>query len=205
MRYPRRQRTFIGRFEKHGSAHDARTGACWTASIECRSNVEPSSQINGDRSNGLRSGRRSHGRHADVVTWSCAGAQQGISVIASKRNKRARTTRQAAQIGMLAPVVAGARMVRMTTRADFSPLGAMSLEKAMAFNAASTSMAVAACQAYVKSWAVLAAFWMPGRSTLWDRYRAAETEMARLATAVVDAPVRPIHKVVLANSRRLGR
>jgi hypothetical protein len=106
---------------------------------------------------------------------------------------------------MLAPVVAGARIAKMTNTADFSPLGAMSLEKTMAFNAAATSMALAAGQAYVKSWGVLANFWMPGRGTLLDRSRVAQASMAKLATAVIEAPVRPIHKVVLANSRRLGR
>ena len=124
---------------------------------------------------------------------------------ASIRKKSARTARQATQIGMLAPVVAGARIARMTAASDFSPLGTMSVEKAMAFNAAATSIALAAGQAYMKSWGVLATFWMPGRGTLLDRSRAAQASMAKLAADVIEAPVRPIHKVVLANSRRLGR
>lgn len=119
--------------------------------------------------------------------------------------KRTRAARQAAQIGLLAPVVASARIARMANAADFSPLAAMSLEKATAFNAAATSVAFAAGQACMKSWGVLATFWMPGRGTLLDRSRAAQASMAKLAADVIEAPVRPIHKVVLANSRRLGR
>ena len=123
----------------------------------------------------------------------------------SNGKKRSRAARQAAQIGMLAPVVAGARIAKMTSAGDFSPLAAMSLEKAMAFNTAATNIAFAAGQAYMKSWGVLATFWMPGRGTLLDRSRKAQASMANLAAAVIEAPVRPIHKVVLANSRRLGR
>src|SRR6478752_1213461 len=123
----------------------------------------------------------------------------------STRKTRTRAARQAAQIGMLAPVVAGARIARMTSAGDFSPLAAMSLEKAMAFNTAATSIAFAAGQAYMKSWGVLATFWMPGTRTLMDRSRTAQASMAKLAAAVLEAPVQPIHKVVLANSRRLGR
>jgi hypothetical protein len=120
-------------------------------------------------------------------------------------NKQTRVAKQAMEIAALAPVVASARLARVTATGNYGALGKMGTEKFTAFTAATVGMMFAGTAVFTRSAFVLANAWSPWGGT-------AKQRMARIQSAMVDAPadvvrgaLTPVRKKVVANSKRLGR
>lgn len=118
---------------------------------------------------------------------------------------RGRVARQVAQVAALSPVVASARLARVAVSGDYQKLGAMGVEKATTFTAATIGMMFSGAAAATRTGLAIANAWSPWGGTASQRMARIELAIAKAPAEIIDSALTPIRKKVVANAKRLGR
>ena len=123
-----------------------------------------------------------------------------------KTSRRARSTRHAAEIVALAPIVAGARLAALSTRKPApvsKTLARLGREKSITFAESLTAMTAATMKAQSElALRLAAAAWSPWT---WFGVLTAPATARRNAERITGAALLPVRRRVVANAGRLTR